>query len=39
MNRFPLNMDEFLSYTGVSRRNTLFVFGWLCARNTCICIT
>ena len=34
MNIFPLNMYEFLSYTGFTRRNTLFIFVWLCHRNT-----
>ena len=34
MNTFPLNMDELLSYTGTTRRNTLFILLWLCPRNT-----
>jgi len=29
-----LNMYEFLSYTGLTRRNTLFIFVWLRHRNT-----
>ena len=33
MNALPLNMYEFLSYTGFTRRNTLFIFLWLCPRN------
>jgi len=34
MNACPLNMYESLSYTGFTRRNTLFIFAWLCPRNT-----
>jgi len=34
MNTFPLNMYEFLSYSGFTRRNTLSIFLWLCPRNT-----
>ena len=32
MNTFRLNVYEFLSYTGLARRNTLFIFLWLCPR-------
>ena len=34
MNTFPLTMYEFLSYTGLARRNTVFIFLWPCPRNT-----
>jgi len=29
-----LNVYGFLSYTGITRRNTLFILVWLCHRNT-----
>ena len=34
MNTVPLNMNMFLSNTGFTRRNTLFIFMWLRPRNT-----
>jgi len=37
-NTFPLNVYEFLSYPGLTRRNTLFIFVWLRHRNMWISI-
>ena len=36
MSTVPLNIYTFLSNTGFTRRNTLFIFLWLRPRNTCI---
>ena len=34
MNTVTLNMNMFLSKTGFTRRNTVFIFLWLRPRNT-----
>jgi len=34
VNTFTLNRNISISYTGMTRRNTLFVFLWLRHRNT-----
>jgi len=34
VNIFTSDMYGFLSYTGLTRRNTLFTCVWLCHRNT-----
>jgi len=36
VNTLTLNKHEFLSYTGLTRRNMLFIFVWLRHRNTSI---